>query len=445
MSLVRSTYRQVLKRVHKASLIYGGPEKVCFSVFGIMLRMEDFTAAGCGDTPQQVVRSLFLRPGITGDAGDRVSIRLASGFDALRRLSEAVPVPPKTPYYAVKRQGEDTTPQSALSASASPSVREIKGGETLARMPGKHVKREVVTPASEDCDGDDGNDYDDDDEGVSLGEGTILVESSISHNLKKISRQVLVCKNPQQLSPYRYMIPPEPMHPKNTRVTFKFPLMREAMLCMAASTCASATATTSPFRSAAGQGPLVLGSSNITSEEYGLLCASIPIHTVSVTDHIEVRLRTDYVCSRKTDENGDVTGDEGYDTPDEDETDSTDSSTLDGDTKTEYIFRYFVSIRNYSPPRNKKKWHVQLLSRHLVFFNPESGLVLEVVGPGVGGNLPMLAPGESHTYESGASLCEPSGVMRGTFQLHAYNEEGQSCNIDVHIAPTRLVARPPRA
>lgn len=41
----------------------------------------------------------------------------------------------------------------------------------------------------------------------------------------------------------------------------------------------------------------------------------------------------------------------------------------------------------------------------------------EVRGPGVVGQTPVLAPGESFTYTSGCPLPTPSGIMAGSYQM----------------------------
>jgi len=49
------------------------------------------------------------------------------------------------------------------------------------------------------------------------------------------------------------------------------------------------------------------------------------------------------------------------------------------------------------------------------------GHVQEVVGEGVVGEQPILAPGEAFEYTSGAPLSAPSGVMLGSFQMETDN------------------------
>ena len=76
----------------------------------------------------------------------------------------------------------------------------------------------------------------------------------------------------------------------------------------------------------------------------------------------------------------------------------------------EWVFQYTVRITNHSDET------VQLISRHWTITD---GLehVEEVRGPGVVGEQPVLAPGESYKYSSWCPLPTPTGVMRGTYQM----------------------------
>jgi ApaG protein len=76
----------------------------------------------------------------------------------------------------------------------------------------------------------------------------------------------------------------------------------------------------------------------------------------------------------------------------------------------EWIFEYTVRITNQGSDT------VQLISRHWIITD---GLdhVEEVKGPGVIGEQPVLAPGESFKYSSWCPLKTPTGVMRGTYQM----------------------------
>ena len=77
-----------------------------------------------------------------------------------------------------------------------------------------------------------------------------------------------------------------------------------------------------------------------------------------------------------------------------------------------YVFAYTITLRDSgSVP-------AQLISRHWVITDSQ-GLVQEVRGLGVVGAQPLLRPGESYEYTSGASIATPVGTMRGTYQMVA--------------------------
>lgn len=83
----------------------------------------------------------------------------------------------------------------------------------------------------------------------------------------------------------------------------------------------------------------------------------------------------------------------------------------------QWFFLYTITIANEGPET------VQLLARHWIITNGE-GTVEEVRGPGVVGEQPVLAPGESFTYTSGCPLRTPFGTMEGTYQM--VNRQGEA-------------------
>jgi ApaG protein len=95
--------------------------------------------------------------------------------------------------------------------------------------------------------------------------------------------------------------------------------------------------------------------------------------------------------------------------------------------KSEWIFDYTVRITN------ERDETVQLLSRHWIVTD-ETGHTEEISGPGVIGEQPVLAPGESFQYTSWHQLKTSGGVMRGTYQM--VTEDGD--HFDVEIAPVAL-------
>ena len=96
----------------------------------------------------------------------------------------------------------------------------------------------------------------------------------------------------------------------------------------------------------------------------------------------------------------------------------------------EYLWAYRVTIENQG------RETVQLLSRHWMITNAR-GELNEVKGPGVVGEQPLLKPGESYEYTSGAPLDTPSGMMGGAYQMES--ESGERFDIEI---PTFSLDRP---
>ena len=96
----------------------------------------------------------------------------------------------------------------------------------------------------------------------------------------------------------------------------------------------------------------------------------------------------------------------------------------------EWVFQYTVRITNEGPET------VQLLNRHWIITDALDH-VDEVKGPGVVGEQPVLAPGESFKYSSWCPLKTPTGMMHGTYQMARTNGE----EFDIQIAPFALKAR----
>jgi ApaG protein len=88
----------------------------------------------------------------------------------------------------------------------------------------------------------------------------------------------------------------------------------------------------------------------------------------------------------------------------------------------QYVWAYQVTIENQG------RETVQLLSRHWMITNAR-GELTEVKGPGVVGEQPVLKPGESYAYTSGAPLNTPSGMMGGAYQMES--ESGDRFDIEI--------------
>lgn len=96
----------------------------------------------------------------------------------------------------------------------------------------------------------------------------------------------------------------------------------------------------------------------------------------------------------------------------------------------EWVFQYTVRITNLGTET------VQLISRHWIITDALEHTE-EVRGPGVVGEQPLLAPGESFKYSSWCPLKTPTGLMHGTYQMVRANGE----KFDAEIAPFGLKAR----
>jgi len=77
-----------------------------------------------------------------------------------------------------------------------------------------------------------------------------------------------------------------------------------------------------------------------------------------------------------------------------------------------YVFAYTITLRNTGTVA------AQLVSRHWIITDANNQ-VQEVKGLGVVGEQPLLAPGESYQYSSGAAIATVVGTMRGTYQMVA--------------------------
>ncbi len=92
-----------------------------------------------------------------------------------------------------------------------------------------------------------------------------------------------------------------------------------------------------------------------------------------------------------------------------------------------WLFTYRIRIANGSDET------VQLMARHWIITDA-AGRVEEVRGPGVVGQQPVLAPGESFEYSSFCPLPTPFGTMEGSYQMVAASGEP----FEIVIAPFTL-------
>ncbi|KAG5476361.1 hypothetical protein LSCM1_04063 [Leishmania martiniquensis] len=194
-----------------------------------------------------------------------------------------------------------------------------------------------------------------------------------------------------------------------------------------------------------------------TCEELQALVRQIPTRTVTQTDVLEVEITTEYVCSNpsatmatspsvadhlaKQSRGGafaSTTPLKRGRTANRCGGSSSGRSVAQGDDAKAHLFLYYVYIRNRGLAKNSKRWHAQVLSHHLVVIDAAQAQVLEMGRPGVVGNFPLLPPGASHCFESGATLSGPEGLLRGSIQVNLFNDTGEVMMLDAAIAPTRL-------
>ena len=100
--------------------------------------------------------------------------------------------------------------------------------------------------------------------------------------------------------------------------------------------------------------------------------------------------------------------------------------------QSQWFFLYTIRITNQGSVT------AQLMTRHWIITDA-TGHVEEVKGPGVVGEQPVLAQGQSFEYTSGCPLSTPFGSMRGTYQMTTADGE----QFDAEIA--EFILREPHA
>jgi len=95
----------------------------------------------------------------------------------------------------------------------------------------------------------------------------------------------------------------------------------------------------------------------------------------------------------------------------------------------EWAFQYTVRITNTGSET------VQLMTRHWIITDALEHTE-EVEGPGVIGEQPVLASGESFKYSSWCPLKTPTGSMHGTYRM----ARPDGSEFDIEIAPFGLKA-----
>lgn len=89
-----------------------------------------------------------------------------------------------------------------------------------------------------------------------------------------------------------------------------------------------------------------------------------------------------------------------------------------------FAFAYRIEIKNESDEK------VKLLNRYWLITNAD-GEKTEVRGPGVVGEQPEIAAGQSYQYTSGAILETPVGTMEGYYEME--NSEGVLFKVPIDV------------
>ncbi|PLW68202.1 Co2+/Mg2+ efflux protein ApaG [Pseudohalioglobus lutimaris] len=100
-----------------------------------------------------------------------------------------------------------------------------------------------------------------------------------------------------------------------------------------------------------------------------------------------------------------------------------------------FTFAYTITISNASD------LPVQLVSRHWIITDANEE-IQEVRGEGVVGEQPVIPPGESYRYTSGATLATPLGYMQGSYYMVVREpmdvSPGELPTFEVPVAPFTL-------
>ncbi len=93
-----------------------------------------------------------------------------------------------------------------------------------------------------------------------------------------------------------------------------------------------------------------------------------------------------------------------------------------GQHEDKFAFAYTINITNRSDQ------NITLRNRHWIITHAD-GSVEEVIGEGVVGKTPTLAPGKSYTYTSGTLMPTPVGSMRGSYGF--VTDDGHSFRAEI--------------
>ncbi len=91
-----------------------------------------------------------------------------------------------------------------------------------------------------------------------------------------------------------------------------------------------------------------------------------------------------------------------------------------------YAFAYTITITNNRP------LPVKLLSRHWIITD-QNNKIEEVKGNGVVGQQPVIGPGQTYQYSSGAVLSTETGDMKGSYTMQCASGESFAAPIPLFV------------
>lgn len=91
-----------------------------------------------------------------------------------------------------------------------------------------------------------------------------------------------------------------------------------------------------------------------------------------------------------------------------------------------YAFAYTITITN------NRLLPVKLLSRHWIITD-QNNKVEEVKGNGVVGQQPVIGPGQTYQYSSGAVLSTETGDMKGSYTMQCSSGESFAAPIPLFV------------
>ncbi|EPY27685.1 hypothetical protein STCU_05627 [Strigomonas culicis] len=282
MSVVRSTYRHVLRQCAKTSKRIPEVDDLCFCIFGIALRLDDLKAAGYGDTPKAIARSFFDRPSIPGVPRDTPAARLQAAFSVLRQL-----------------RATDKLDIEAIQIERTKTIAEIQG-KAKADSENQVVEKE-----------EDGESADAIRDEVHMTTVTIYLDVP-GKKIRKFERRVVLPNEFDKFPNYAYLMPPEPFYPSHVKQEIPYPLMIDTVLCIAAGSrrrVRDLKLAQTPLPSKRSRAPRKAATQRqaasstsfarptpSSESELERSVGDITTRAIAQAEFMEVELRTQYVC-----------------------------------------------------------------------------------------------------------------------------------------------------